>query len=48
MGDLSQVLARACADSGRRTSLDEVIAGFGHTRESLAAIEDEDDEQLDA
>lgn len=29
-------------------ALDEVIAGMGHTRESLAAIEDEDDEQLDA
>ena len=41
--DLSLVLARAATDSGRRTSLDEVLDAFGHTRESLADVPDEDD-----
>lgn len=41
--DLALVLARASADSGRRTSLDDVIAAFGHTRESLAGIDGGDD-----
>lgn len=40
--DLALVLSRAVTDTGRRTSLDEVIAAFGHTRESLAAIEDDE------
>ncbi len=40
--DLALVLARAVDDSGRRTPLDEVIAAFGHTRESLRAIEDDE------
>ena len=40
--DLALVLSRAVTDSGRRTSLDEVIAAFGHTRESLAAIDDDE------
>lgn len=40
--DLALALARAVTDSGRRTSLDDVLAAFGHTRESLSA---EDDEQ---
>lgn len=40
--DLALVLARSAADSGRRTSLDEVLAEFGHTRESLAALPDDD------
>lgn len=40
--DLALVLSRAVTDTGRRTSLDEVIAAFGHTRESLATIEDDE------
>ncbi|WP_329788906.1 type II toxin-antitoxin system prevent-host-death family antitoxin [Lentzea sp. DG1S-22] len=39
--DLALVLARSAADSGRRTSFDEVLTAFGHTRESLAAVEDD-------
>jgi prevent-host-death family protein len=41
--DLALVLARAATDTGRRTSLDDVLTAFGHTRESLAALPDEDD-----
>ena len=40
--DLALVLARAADDSGRRTSLDDVLTAFGRSRESLAAIEDDD------
>ncbi|RMI35272.1 type II toxin-antitoxin system prevent-host-death family antitoxin [Nocardia stercoris] len=40
--DLALVLARAATDSGRRTSLDDVLTAFGLTRESLA--EQDDDE----
>jgi hypothetical protein len=40
--DLALVLSRAVTDTGPRTSLDEVVAAFGHTRESLAAIEDDE------
>jgi prevent-host-death family protein len=40
--DLALVLARSAVDSGRRTSFDDVLAAFGHTRESLAAVEDDD------
>jgi antitoxin (DNA-binding transcriptional repressor) of toxin-antitoxin stability system len=40
--DLALVLSRLVADTGRRTSLDDVIAAFGHTRESLAMIEDDE------
>jgi antitoxin (DNA-binding transcriptional repressor) of toxin-antitoxin stability system len=40
--DLALVLSRAVADTGRRTSLDDVLAAFGHTRESLAAVEDDE------
>lgn len=36
--DLALVLARTATDSGRRASLNEVLAAFGHTRESLAAL----------
>ncbi|MGC0419321.1 prevent-host-death family protein [Embleya sp. AB8] len=39
--DLALVLARAATDSGgsgRRTPLDDVLAAYGHTRESLAAL----------
>jgi prevent-host-death family protein len=31
--DLALVLARTVTDNGRRTSLDDVLAAFGHTRE---------------
>ncbi|GLY52311.1 type II toxin-antitoxin system prevent-host-death family antitoxin [Lentzea sp. NBRC 102530] len=40
--DLALVLARSAADTGRRTSFDDVLTAFGHTRESLAAVEDDD------
>ncbi|MFC4058710.1 hypothetical protein ACFOWE_10415 [Planomonospora corallina] len=41
--DLALVLVRAATDTGRRTPIDDVLSAFGHTRESLAAIPDEDD-----
>lgn len=40
--DLALVLARAATDSGNRTSLDDVLAAFGHTRESLAELDDDE------
>lgn len=40
--DLALVLSRTVADTGRRTPLDDVLAAFGHTRESLAALPDDD------
>jgi|SRR5579884_664550 len=40
--DLALVLARAATDSGRRTSLDEVLATFGHSREELEALPDDE------
>lgn len=40
--DLALVLARGATDAGRRTSLDDVLAAFGHTRESLAALAEDD------
>jgi hypothetical protein len=40
--DLALVLSRMIADTGQRTPIDDVIADFGHTRESLAMIEDDD------
>jgi prevent-host-death family protein len=40
--DLALVLARSATDTGRRTSLDDVLAAFGHTRESLATVEDDE------
>lgn len=40
--DLALVLARSVTDTGRRTSLDDVLAAFGHTRETLTAVEDDD------
>ncbi len=40
--DLALVLTRAAADTGRRTSLDDVLAAFGHTRNSLAALPEDD------
>jgi antitoxin (DNA-binding transcriptional repressor) of toxin-antitoxin stability system len=40
--DLALVLARTATDSGARTPLDEVLKAFGHTRESLAALPDDE------
>lgn len=40
--DLALVLARTVTDPGRRTSLDDVLEAFGHTRESLASVADDD------
>jgi antitoxin (DNA-binding transcriptional repressor) of toxin-antitoxin stability system len=39
--DLALVLTRVATDTGSRTSLDEVLAAFGHTRESLDALPDD-------
>lgn len=38
--DLALVLSRRATDTGERTSLDEVLAAFGHTRESLQQLPD--------
>lgn len=40
--DLALVLVRASTDTGHRTPLDDVITAFGHTRESLAALADDE------
>ncbi|AXG79967.1 prevent-host-death family protein [Streptomyces paludis] len=40
--DLALVLARATGDTGQRTSMDDVLAAFGHTRESLEALPDDE------
>ncbi|MFD9949483.1 type II toxin-antitoxin system prevent-host-death family antitoxin [Nonomuraea sp. NPDC059023] len=40
--DLALVLARSATDTGERASLDEVLAAFGHTRESLSALPDDE------
>lgn len=40
--DLALALARAADDEGRRTSFDAVLQAFGHTRESLAALSEDD------
>lgn len=40
--DLALVLARTATDSGRRTTFDDVLAAFGHTRESLEALPDDE------
>ncbi|MEU7862946.1 type II toxin-antitoxin system prevent-host-death family antitoxin [Nonomuraea sp. NPDC049141] len=40
--DLALVLARSVGDTGERVSLDDVLAAFGQTRESLAAIPDDE------
>ena len=42
--DLALVLSRAATDTGRRISYDDVLAAFGHTRESIAALPDDDDD----
>jgi prevent-host-death family protein len=39
--DLAIVLGRVATDDGRRTSFDEVLQEFGHTRESLDALPDD-------
>src|SRR5437867_2731505 len=36
--DLALILARTLTDSGRRIPFDDVLAAFGHTRESIAAL----------
>ena len=38
--DAALILSRAATDTGNRTSLDEVIAGLGYTREQLEALDD--------
>jgi prevent-host-death family protein len=43
--DLALVLARTATDRGRRTSLDEVLTAFGHSRETLAALPDDGDDE---
>ena len=40
--DLALVLARLITDTGRRTSFDEVLTAFGHTRDSLSLVEDDE------
>jgi len=40
--DLALVLARSVMDTGRRTSLDDVLKAFGHTRDSLSTLSDDD------
>ena len=40
--DLALVLTRSATDSGRRTSLDDVLGAFGHTRESLRSLPDDE------
>ncbi|MFG3438084.1 hypothetical protein ACGF0J_12660 [Nonomuraea sp. NPDC047897] len=40
--DLALVLARSVTDTGERVSLNEVLAAFGHTRESLSAVPDDE------
>jgi len=38
--DVALVLSRAAADTGHRTSLDEVIASVGYTRDELNNMDD--------
>jgi antitoxin (DNA-binding transcriptional repressor) of toxin-antitoxin stability system len=40
--DLALVLARSATDTGRRTPIDAVLSAFGHTRESLEALPDDE------
>ena len=40
--DLALVLARSVTDTGERVPLDDVLIPFGHTRESLAALPDDE------
>lgn len=39
--DLALVIARSVTETGRRTSMDDVLDAFGHTRQSLADLPDE-------
>ncbi|MFC0526275.1 type II toxin-antitoxin system prevent-host-death family antitoxin [Phytohabitans kaempferiae] len=39
--DLALVLARSATDDGRRTSFDDVLTAFGHTRESIQELPDD-------
>jgi prevent-host-death family protein len=39
---LALVLARTATDTGRRTSIDEVLRALGHTRESVAALPEDE------
>jgi antitoxin (DNA-binding transcriptional repressor) of toxin-antitoxin stability system len=39
--DLALALARSATDTGRRTSLDDVLNAFGQSRESLSAPSDD-------
>lgn len=43
LADLALVRARMAMDDGSRFSLDEVLTMFGYTRESLAALPDDDE-----
>lgn len=36
--DLALVMARALTDNGRRTSMDDVLSAFGHSRASLEEL----------
>ncbi|MCW6008411.1 hypothetical protein K1W54_28290 [Micromonospora sp. CPCC 205371] len=40
--DLALVLARSATDKGRRTAVDDVLAAFGHTRDSIEALQDDE------
>ncbi|MFI0236793.1 type II toxin-antitoxin system Phd/YefM family antitoxin [Streptomyces sp. NPDC016845] len=42
LNDLALVLSRGLTDPGRRTSLDDVLAAFGQTRETLSAQDDDE------
>lgn len=39
--DLALALTRTATDTGQRMSLDDVLAAFGHTQDSIAAVPDE-------
>jgi antitoxin (DNA-binding transcriptional repressor) of toxin-antitoxin stability system len=40
--DLALVLARSATDSGRRTSIEDVLRAFGESRETLSALDDDE------
>lgn len=42
IADLALVLARSVTDTGERTSFDDVLKAFGLTRQSLAALPDDE------
>ncbi|WP_425827554.1 type II toxin-antitoxin system Phd/YefM family antitoxin [Streptomyces fractus] len=41
--DLALVLARSTTDTGRRTSLDDVLAAYGHSRDTLSQPPDDEE-----